>query len=296
VSKHRRETAAQTAVKHFADDHFLKSSPVLLEEAVAIESAAAALDAVNRAYAGLDHVALADPAIGLLLNLLHRNIEHVEGAIAACATGFGASAEVVARAAVETSINITYILSGRPQNRGTRLRAYFQHYLRETKRQVSLWRKQIEDLTPAERQIHIQASQQRQDVLNSLQDLVVQLLGSEETKWPTAAQRFEEIGRALDYRTLYVRLSAETHADAEETLRYLVGKLQNDPALLDQMALETVMFSRFLVYSAAAIFIDACYAYATSYSLSEALPRIKMAQESVIRKISEISHHVGAGI
>jgi hypothetical protein len=74
-------------------------------------------------------------------------------------------------------------------------------------------------------------------------------------------------------------MSAETHGDAEETLRYLVGKTLADTVQFEAMALETIMFTRFLVYYAITMFIKACGAYVIAFSLPETLPN-ERARES----------------
>ena len=231
------------------------------------------LDAINRAYASLNIARFTDPAIGFLLNLLHRNAEHAEAAISALATPFGSAAEVVSRAAFEASINIIYIIGEDSEHRPGRLSAYFYHYLNEADRQVIQWKKQIATLLPEDQKIHLKASAQRQSVIESQRAMVARIPGFKEEKWPSAVQRFEAIGKVLDYRTLYVRLSSEAHADAEETLRYFFAKIHPDKTILEQMRLETATFSRFLVYAAIAMFVETCFSYASAYSLIKRFSR-----------------------
>jgi len=98
--------AADAAIREFAERHLLKITDFLREERVAIESITIAFNALNKGYAHLGDAAYADPTVGLLLNMLHRNFEHAEAALVACVTGSGASAEVISRTAVETSTNL----------------------------------------------------------------------------------------------------------------------------------------------------------------------------------------------
>ncbi len=71
--------------------------------------------------------------------MLHRNFELVEAGIVAFITGCGASAEVTARAAVEFSVNLAYIVAGVPKDR---LRAYFEHYFQAGDRQLKTWQRE----------------------------------------------------------------------------------------------------------------------------------------------------------
>jgi hypothetical protein len=57
-------------------------------------------------------------------------------------SGSGSSAEIIARASVESSVNIMYILAG---DRAARLLGYFDHYFEEVERRfrsarVQFWR------------------------------------------------------------------------------------------------------------------------------------------------------------
>jgi hypothetical protein len=164
---------------------------VLKEEIVAIESISIAFYSLNRGYTQLDDTAYGDPTIGVLLNMLHRNYEHAEAAVVAFVTGSGASAEVIARAALETSVNIMYILIG---DRVKRLRAYFEHYFRETNRQVTHWETRTKDLPLPDRKINGDAILRRRNTTDSLQKLAETFLGSPNKAWPNTSQRFEAIG------------------------------------------------------------------------------------------------------
>lgn len=145
-------------IREFAERHHLMLTDFVRGEKVGIASSSAALLLINQGYAQLDDRALSDPSVGLLLNLLHRNFEHVEAAITAFVTGCGSSAEVVARASVESSVNILYILAG---ERVSRLRAYFDYYLEEVDSQAVKWKAQIADLKENEAAMHNKAIDRR---------------------------------------------------------------------------------------------------------------------------------------
>jgi hypothetical protein len=89
-------------------------------------------------------------------------------------------------------------------------------------------------------------------------------------------------------------MSSETHADAEETIRYFIGNALKNQEMFRSMALETMMFSRFLVYSGIEIFIRACLGYALSFSLPETEAPLRDLQHVVNNKILEIAPHIGA--
>ena len=286
---------SQKLLEHFSERHHLELTELVRFEEVAIRSTSIANILINDAYANLSDSDLSDPAIGLLLNLLHRNFEHVEAAIVLFVTGCGASSEVTARAALESSINLLYILTG---DRWERLKSYFHHYLDSVDRQVKSWKVEVSDLPPEAAALHQQSADMRMRANLALRSLLLSITGDGEIEaWPrTIQQRFQKIGKAISYRTIYARMSAETHADAEETLRYFVGKLQGDAELFEAMALETVWMTRLHVYYATSWFLKASIAYAMSYNLSTLTARLKQELESVDGALAEISTHVGAGI
>jgi hypothetical protein len=105
-------SSAQALLVAFSTRHHLELTDLLKRETVAIESLAMANMLVNETYCRLDEATLCDPTVGLMLNLLHRNFEHAEASIVAFVTGCSSSAEIVGRASVESSVNITFILAG----------------------------------------------------------------------------------------------------------------------------------------------------------------------------------------
>jgi hypothetical protein len=229
-----------------------------------------------------------------LLNLLQRNFEHVDASIVAFVSGCGSSAEIIARAAVEFSVNIIYILAG---DRGARLIAYFNHYLDGVDRQIERWRSEIDQLTPDQAKIHNLGIKQRRAANDVLRQWVSALGVHSMEPWPTQIeQRFRAIGASSDYRTFYARMSSEAHADAEETLRYFVAKVTANDSLLEAMALETVWTSRFYIYFAASFFLYASLAYSRSYKLPLVEPRLRKGLADVERELIAISSHIGADI
>jgi hypothetical protein len=123
-------------IDEFTDRHNMRSGEHVRREALPIRASSLANTLITSAYSRLGDAVLADPAVGLLLNLLHRNFEVVEGAIVAFSAQCGQAAEVAARASVEASVNITYIASG---DAPKRIQAYFDHYFSTVDKQVKTW-------------------------------------------------------------------------------------------------------------------------------------------------------------
>ena len=208
-------------------------------------------------------------------------------------TGSGSASEVVSRACVESSANIAFILAG---NTTGRLLAYFDHYFRSVDRQVKAWRKEGSALSGADAQIHDASAARRQEANDILRDFVKQAFGTQHLEqWPSSVEkRFSELGKGLSYRTFYARMSSEAHGDAEETIRYFVGRLQSQE-VFEAMALETVWNSRVFLYYGVASFLDASLLYCRRYGLSKAGVDIARLRADVERELGEIAKHTGSG-
>jgi hypothetical protein len=119
--------------------------------------------------------------------------------------------------------------------------------------------------------IHEWSAARRQQANDVLRDFVKQAFGTQYLEqWPSSIEkRFSELGDGLSYRTYYARMSSEAHGDAEETIRYFVGRLQ-EPEVFEAMALETVWNSRLFLYCAVSTFLRASALYCGRYKLTDA--------------------------
>jgi hypothetical protein len=280
-------------VRDFAERHHMQTGEHLAREVLPIRAVSLANIMITAGYASLGDDILADPAVGLLLNMIHRNFSLADGAILSFATECGQMAEVAARASVESSVNIAYIVLGDPPDR---LRAYFDHYFATVEKQVNTWNAGIGALSAAEADAHRKAAAQRKES-NAVLRAVIEGSGKPATeRWPrTIEERFKALGNAINYRTIYARMSSEVHGDAEETLRYLIGKLASE-AQFEAMALETVWTTRLYVHYAVSWFVRASIMYALRYGLTDAAQRLDLEFKAVEAEMAEISKHIGASV
>ncbi len=280
-------------VKDFAERHHMRAGDHLAREILPIRAVSLANILITAGYGSLGEGMFADPALGVLLNLLHRNFGLADAAILAFATECGQMAEVAARASVESSVNIAYIVLGDPADR---MRAFFDHYFATVDRQVATWERGIGALSGAEADAHRAAVARRKE-LNAALRAAIGRSGKPATEtWPRSIEdRFKALGDPLAYRTMYARMSSEAHGDAEDTLRYLIGTLGTREHL-EAMALETVWTTRMYVHYAVLWFVRASIMYAIRYDMAEAADRLKPEFEAVEAELAEISKHIGAGL
>lgn len=290
---------ASEIIQGFTARHSLMTTPLFSEVALAIYWSSVANISLHQGIAGLDSkVFESEPSLGLLLNLLDRCFEHIEGAIVAFVTGSGASCEVVSRASLEGAVTILYILQ---ENRDRRLLAYLRNYVAFADKQVASWKSattsSVEDC-----EHHVAAADRRARVTAQFRDIVdrltdeVSLLGvaGKEEKWPNILGRFRALdGNEVGYRTVYARLCSETHFDAEETLRYFVGTLADEQAFR-RMAVETVEFSRFMMFISAEYFIRAVLAYGSAYQISLTTSTLEPGLKIMQSTLEKLAGNLGA--
>lgn len=278
----------------FARDHAFDASALAVEERDAIRCVVDCHEAVNDGYARLPPIVFEqDAGVGLLWQSYERCTEQVQGALVAMATACPASSEVLARVSLEATVTIRYILG----DRNPRLASYLVDHVVQAERQERQWRKAAEQLQGEEKSVYLAACDYRMQGVTAMKSFVgilsAELVPSGSVpSWPNIGARFEAIGAGLSYRTFYARLCAATHFDAEETLRYVIGKATS-PEVLEKIAVETVMFSRFVLAETVRAYAETGKEYAMSYSMEAAVETCNSAEGRMRFHSLNLSRHVG---
>lgn len=136
--------------------------------------------------------------------------------------------------------------------------------------------------------------EKRERSIDELRRFFSDLLGPPKEEWPASVdRRFKALNDALGYRTFYARMSSEVHGDAEETIRYFVGKLQNEK-VFETMALETIMTTRLYVHYAAACLLRAGTMCASRYGMNDAIAPLRMESEAMQAELMNIVSYLDA--
>ncbi|HRQ41135.1 MAG TPA: DUF5677 domain-containing protein [Chloroflexota bacterium] len=240
----------------------------------------------------LDHL---DPLWALLRSMLDRIFEHVEGAIVAYVTGSPASSEVISRTAIESSINLLYILDD--ERKGDRLSQYLAHYYSNEQRELDQWLKAASKLAGEAQKVHQLAATEKRTRIHKLQgitDLSLSQVGlpttrASATSWPKISERFRLLGLEIDYRTVYAALCSQTHNDAEDLLNYFFAVASGNQELIEKAALETINFSRLMLYYAVKYYIAAAGGYAIRFELTEALEVMNLGRNAILQTLEKIA-------
>jgi uncharacterized protein DUF5677 len=284
------------AVAEFARYHALNTRDLLLEERAGIACVADCHNAINEGYVNLPSDVLdRDICVGLLWQLYERCTEQIQGALVAMVTACPASSEVLARASLEATVAVRYILG----DRNTRMASFLKDHIDRAERQEKYWRKDVEQLAKGqERSIHLAACDYRRQGISAMKSivepLIAQLVPSGRVRpWGTIESRFQKIGKNLSYRTIYARVCAEPHFDAEATLRYFIGTITS-PEILNKLAVETVMFSRFMLAEAVRAYAETGKEYAQAYGMEAVIRTCEAAENLMLHHSLNLSRHTGA--
>ena len=238
-----------------------------------------------------------------LQNLLGRIEEQTEGMLVCMSTGCGAAAETVARTVVETSINFIYILKG---HRAKRIFSFFRIYLREHGKRLDEWSAFVAAQHSGEAARTIQEIiSSRREGLDALRGFAEQI--AVECGFPDEPasydwnkklfERFKATGHSESYWTVYHRLSAATHGNAEDTIRWLLGicyrLIQQDEGPLLKLAEETVNYSAMMVRIAVRYYIEASIDLCVIYDLWAASKRLREISDEIGRAGLDLSVEAG---
>ncbi len=240
-------------------------------------------------------------------NLSNRLYEQAAGMLVCLGTRSAAAAETVARTVIEGAFNLQFIAS---KDHEARLFAFFYHYLQEHSRKLSEWQKleQAESPTPRRSAI-LKSIADRVSTHEAMADFVKGLgkgFGYERPAavsqfWPTSLfKRCEQLAKAGDYLTSYHRLSASSHINAEETIRWLFGihyaGIGHDERLPEKLSLETVSFSAMMTRIAVFHYIEASSAACRALNTKYDEVTIGKTTERLCRSIQEIAASAGTPV
>ena len=112
-------------------------------------------------------------------------------------------------------------------------------------------------------------------------------------RWPNIAEKFDALGLAIIHRTVYARMCSQPHNDAEDTIFYFMGKI-SDEKTMEKLALESIHFSRLLVYFSVSYYFQASIKFVESFGLDECSPTLQRGYAVINRQLAAISREVGS--
>ena len=183
-----------------------------------------------------------------------------------------------------------------------RLAQFFRAYVGNEREQNRKWNNDIEDVPPDVQRGHRSRIDQKNLALDSYDRLIDGFLHhcgtspEESDRWPNLIDRLSEIGRRVEYRTVYAAMCSQAHHDAEDILNnLLVNSLVEDNGETQRMEQEADSFSVFLVLFGLRWFVEATRSVAAWAGFPTVVSETAVSVERIDKELGLIASHLDAG-
>ena len=264
-----KEAAQKQIVSAFAQVNRLEPKHIPVNVKVVIAHAAAPFYLL---FECLDPSGLSDssnPIDGLLLTLAKRVYDTVSGTLSSAAQGRLQQAEILSRTVMESALSLCYITQ---TDSGPRLIQFFEHYIAQEREQNKKWLRELASLSEAGRTDHEARITSKNEALNNTAEFLrmfamhIGVAFPSEKGYPNLLGICTALGKAIDYRTVYMAMCSQAHHDAEDILNELiVGTSSNESVLSPQLERETNNFSIFLVLHSIRYYLECMKSIGTRY-------------------------------
>lgn len=265
---------------------------------VALECAA---EANNLGYNYIAHIDNKTEKDGFIvhthLNLIGRIYEQIEGMLTCVATQSYTSAEALARVVQEASINLMYMAMKGDERTIT---AFMAKWHDEHIRKLNEWKKEIADREYSDQVIPlIDGRISAIGHYSKYIELAKSTFSVEEKEyndlwWNSLFKRFDALGKAGDYFTIYHRLSGSSHMTAEDTISHMMT-LQYPIEARQLIAFEACSYSVMMTRIVTSSFINAVAFCCIRHGLTdeESLNKFTELKDKLGQAVKEISKDAG---
>ncbi|MBL0559906.1 DUF5677 domain-containing protein [Aeromonas hydrophila] len=192
-----------------------------------------------------------------MFDMYERNYEYCSGAISLLLLSQFSSAEALCRTAIEGAINLEFVSVGDPMANQI---AYYKSYIETERKQNKSWRESINksNASQEEKEFHYNKINDKEDALSHYEYGLRQSLYFEgidydanQLKWPNIFERFQKLGKEIEYRTLYTALCSQAHNDAEDIINKIMARITENVKGMDKaQEMEQYLLSVFYILSA----------------------------------------------
>ena len=247
----------------------------------------------------LDQLDAEDPVGGLLVTLIGRTYETSAGCLVLIALGQLREAEILSRSIFESAVTTTHIVRKDPAKR---LAQFFRAYVGQEREQNRKWKNDFDNVPPELQRDHRSRIDQKNLTLDSYDRLIDGCLRHCETsleesdRWPNLIDRLSEIGRRLEYRTVYAAMCSQAHHDAEDILNnLLVNSLDEENGRAERMEQKADNFSIFLVLFGLRWFLEATRSVGAWARFASVVSEATVSVERIDQGLGLIASHLDSG-
>lgn len=232
----------------------------------------------------------ANPFDGFFINMLHRASNVFGGMVVLIASGHLQEAEVLSRTLAESSLKISHLTKGEVANN---IAQYIASYFSESQWKTDQWQSVINgcDIHP-----HKELIQNKTDTEDSVREVCRRFIEAAGGAWPEKAAStsmekiFKDLGKELEYRTVYRAMCGQPHQNPEDVVNGLLCSLTSDSDLERRSKEEKHCFSIFICLWGVCYHLESITTLAKYFSFHSALTQTKLATEVVIELHTNINN------
>ncbi|MFW5330495.1 DUF5677 domain-containing protein [Hydrogenophaga sp. ZJX-1] len=235
-----------------------------------------------------------DPVDGILITLLRRLHNTTSGALTLVVLGRIQEAEILSRTIMESALTIQYALA---QQTGHRLVKYFKHYIQTERDQIKKWKGELPGLnleTQSDHQIRIDVKLSALDGYKAFIEHFARMQKTDSAgskNWPSTYDICVSLGKAVDYRTVYMAMCSQAHHDAEDILNdFIVGSSTDYETRIGELEYETGNFGIFLLLCSLRYYLECLQQIGKRYRL----PTVEIQSSRSFATISVLAEKVSS--
>jgi len=234
-----------------------------------------------------------NPIDGLLITLVKRMFDVVSGTVSLLVLGRPQQAEILSRTVMESALSLLYLAKA---DSGARLIQYFEHYIAQEREQNRKWQRELTALADERRADHNARISDKNEALDNMAlflERFAQTVGVKypsERGYPNFLGICTALGKAIDYRTVYMAMCSQAHHDAEDILNDLiVGLAPNQEKQSAQLERETNNFSIFLVLHSIRYYLECLGSIGERYKFTSVEHQSSKSSSAVSTLLVEVS-------
>lgn len=289
-----------SAVDSFRKKHGISSSESLMCIKAAIESADRTRQIVVDAHQSSNHQSSEHELLSLIhVNLLCRIFDQIDGMLLCISGGIGQSSEALARVVVESAVTTKLVFSHKDVT--ILLIGYLDAWHIEHEKQIKTW-KSLHDPTDHGGLLHARINsrldwiQEQSEFIDAISETFCVNRNSARNEWKKYGKlisRFEALGRKPDYYSVYHRLSASSHHNAEETVSWLRGFLEHGAVGQSAIERESFSYSVMMAHIATTYVLEAAMIHCAIHLRYDYIDEIKRCISGIENVVSVISESAG---
>lgn len=236
-------------------------------------------------------------AWALLHSMYLRSSAHTEACLVLLSNEHFASAEALCRTIVESAVNLYYSSRG---DSAANVLIYFKDYISTERDQNRKWRNSVatSKYPKASKDNHFDRIANKDLALNKYEHILTEAFGQigivyskTSESWPPIFDRFKEIDKEVEYRTIYAALCSQAHNDPEDLLNEFVHGVLQTPGMEEAQDFENRNFARYMVLVALAFHIESTAIYLAKFfseTNDRILPLLKSAWDAIAKIASRV--------